>query len=366
MKIVSTYSGAGGLDWGFHEAGGEVVAAAELDKDACETFRRNFPATELFQGLVSDAHRAGFFDRSPDLVIGGPPCQGFSVAGKMNPSDPRSAEVFNFMAVVDSCRPAMFVMENVKALAVLTKWEAVREELFRRALASGYRFIDVVLNSSDFGVPQRRERMFFIGLRTDVCSEVDAEVLLTRLKTELSKTKLKTVTLRDLLLGFGPAGSQGNDRVCRAKVTFAANPVLRRSPYAGMLFNGAGRPLPLDGVCSTLPASMGGNKTPIVDEQELFGDTSSFVERYHAHLMRGGKPRKGDAPKRLRRLTVNECIAIQSFPNTFEFFGTQSSVYKQIGNSVPPLMARAVAKAVKRTLQKASRVGSAQKMRLAS
>ena len=134
-----------------------------------------------------------------------------------------------------------------------------------------------------------------------------------------------------------------------AHVTFAKKPVLRRSAYAGMLFNGAGRPLKPEGQSSTLPASMGGNKTPIVDQHHVAGGPS-FVEEYHRHLMAGGKPYSGDAPRRLRRLTVDECLAIQTFPPEYKLAGKQSAMYRQIGNAVPCKLAEGVARVVARVL----------------
>ena len=111
-----------------------------------------------------------------------------------------------------------------------------------------------------------------------------------------------------------------------------------------MMFNGAGRPLPPKKWATTLPASMGGNKTPIVDEAEIFDGQESYVEAYHQHLMVGGAPRLGDAPKRLRRLTIDECMAIQTFPASYKLAGSRSSQYRQLGNAVPPILAEAVAK----------------------
>jgi DNA (cytosine-5)-methyltransferase 1 len=96
---------------------------------------------------------------------------------------------------------------------------------------------------------------------------------------------------------------------------------------------------------------MGGNKTPIIDELELFADAPSFVEEYHVHLLKGGKPYKGSAPTRLRRLTVDECLAIQTFPETYRIAGEQSAMYRQIGNAVPCKLAEAVGKAVNNMLE---------------
>jgi len=197
----------------------------------------------------------------------------------------------------------------------------------------------VVLNSSAFGVPQSRERMFFVGLKRSASRGPIKDAL----EKEISKQKRLPPSLGDVVKKLGRAGTITNRRTCAAKITYARNPVLRRSAYAGMLFNGAGRPLAASGVSSTLAASMGGNKTPIVDEAEIFDGASSFVEAYHKELLKGGASRQGDAPSRLRRLTVDECLAIQTFPADYKLSGRQSAQYRQLGNAVPCAMAEAVA-----------------------
>jgi DNA (cytosine-5)-methyltransferase 1 len=126
-------------------------------------------------------------------------------------------------------------------------------------------------------------------------------------------------------------------------VTPARNPVLRPSPYAGLLFNGKGRALNLDAPAPTLPATMGGNRTPIIDQLELEGRAKeNWVVGYHRRLIAGRGPVK-KVPKRMRRITVEEAAALQTFPDTWKFIGGQSSRYRQIGNAVPPLLAQAVA-----------------------
>ena len=185
--------------------------------------------------------------------------------------------------------------------------------------------------------------MFFIGFR-DIDNIRDIEYLLNQYRTSAPD-------VRQIFLELGIAGTSGNKRVCRAKVTLASNPVLRRSPYAGMLFNGQGRPINPDGYSNTLSASMGGNKTPIIDEEHCHFFQDSWVEWYHSHLINGGEPlQSSEVPKRLRRITVDEALRLQTFPKKYKFVGSQSSVYKQIGNAVPCQLAEAVAKLVKSIL----------------
>lgn len=345
---VSLFSGAGGMDVGFARAGFRSVVACEIDKDACETFNRNL----LLVGHQGNAiNPMSVLDvdlsRVPDdldVVFGGPPCQGFSVAGKMDPGDERSKLIHAFFDVVEQTKPKAFVCENVKALAISGRWNGIRELLFERSQRD-YSVVLIVLSAADYGVSQRRERMFLIGIRKDLYAE-SGEILRQDIMSRLSDHEKVPATVSDIVREFGRAGTATNPMTCTAKVTFAKSPILRKSAYAGMLFNGAGRPIPSDGVSSTLPASMGGNKTPIVDEGQIFDGLPSFIERYHQELKNGSKAKAGNAPKRLRRLTIKECMRIQTFPAEYEFFGRKSSVYRQIGNAVPCHLAEVVAKSV--------------------
>ncbi|OOE10958.1 DNA (cytosine-5-)-methyltransferase [Stutzerimonas degradans] len=347
LSAVSLFSGAGGMDVGFASAGIRPVFANELDEAASRTYAANH-GDHVQQGSILDHFDSLKRHRGVDVVFGGPPCQGFSVAGKMDPNDERSGLIRTFFDVVDVVQPHGFVCENVKALAVLSRWAGVRDELVLRSSKHHFSAM-VVLNSSDYGVPQNRERMFLVGVRKGGFVKSD-EHLYQLFQSELVKHRKSAPTVADLIRKLGRAGSLGNARVCNAKITYASNPVLRKSPYAGMMFNGAGRPLnPLGHAC-TLPASMGGNKTPIVDEEYIFNGGLNYIDEYHRHLVDGGVPKRGQAPKRLRRLTVDECLAIQTFPSDYTLIGSQSSAYKQIGNAVPCLLAEAVAASFKRIL----------------
>lgn len=328
MKTVSLYSGAGGLDIGFKKAGFNIVWANDFDKHACASYAENI-GNHIRCGDINN-----YFDeltkiKNVDLVIGGPPCQGFSVAGKMDPKDPRSEHVWTFAKVVEELNPKAFVMENVKALGLLQKWEPLRIELLNKFRDLGYSVNYVVVNATDYDVPQARERVLFIGFKNNA-------KLIPDLFKMLEPYQKKAQTVRQALSVLDKAGSGNNQGICNAKITLTANPIMRKSPYAGMLFNGLGRPVKIEGYCATLPASMGGNKTPIIDELELYNKEKSWVEIYHQGLLNGQTPMEYQiAPKRLRRLTVEEAAVLQTFPLEYKFCGSQSSKFKQIGNAVP-------------------------------
>lgn len=336
--FVSLYTGAGGLDLGFIAAGFEPVFSNDIAYDAMQTYSATMRLLEA-RGILHHPHEIVTNDirkvetlpsrGAADLVIGGPPCQGFSVAGKMDPNDPRSRHVFDFLAMVERIQPKAFVMENVKALAINKRWHKIIESICKKASELGYDISLNVLNAAHYGVPQARERMILIGTKQGICPK----------PKELAG---KCSTVRDALKALPPLGYPGNDQLCKARITPAINPVLRQSPWAGMLFNGQGRPMNLDAPAPTLPASMGGNRTPIVDQESLEQEKESWVCEYHRNLMDGG-PIAKSIPKRLRRISVNEAAALQTFPANMPWSGAQSSIYRQIGNAVPPLLAYSVA-----------------------
>lgn len=343
LTAVSLFSGAGGLDVGFKRAGFQIVAANELDTTACKTYRVNHPETTLFEGDINYHIESFRTFEGVDIVFGGPPCQGFSVAGKMDVNDPRSQLIFSFANALDVIKPRAFIMENVKTLATLSKFQSVRDDLLKKFNELGYQVSIHILNAKDYGSAQSRERAFFIGTKQND----------QHLRHELlQKYKHPAVSVRSIIQHLGPAGSPTNPKVCNAKITIAKNPILRQSPYAGMLFNGQGRPINPDGWSSTLPASMGGNRTPIIDERHLYDNQGSWIETYHATLLKNqSKISNMKIPSFLRRLTVDETALLQGFPKDYIFIGSQSKVYTQIGNAVPCTLAESIACTVRDILK---------------
>lgn len=349
ITAISLFSGAGGMDVGFENVGVQIVLANELVKEASETYVANHA-----QGIMINDDIYNIIDKfgkykGVDFVFGGPPCQGFSVAGKMNPDDERSKLIFAFLDVVEKVQPRAFVMENVKALGILEKWEPIRKEFLNRAHALGYNCLPFILNATEYGVSQKRERVFFIGIKGELDPFYEYQM-----RYFIERQKQPALVVRELLQSLGRAGTAKNPDTCTAKITFATNPVMRKSPYAGMYFNGQGRPIDVDGYANTLPASMGGNKTPFVDEEYLYGDADEdWVVAYHKGLLSGTiSPEFEVAPSRLRRITIKEAARIQTFPDNYIFCGSKGKIYTQIGNAVPCKLAEVVASAVVGYLEK--------------
>lgn len=341
IKAVSLFSGAGGMDVGFEKAGIDVVFANEIDKISAQTYSTNHPNTEI---VVDDINN--IYDRlesyaGTDIVFGGPPCQGFSVIGKMNPEDERSQLIWSFLKAVEIIRPKAFVMENVKALAAISKWRDVREEYIHRANELGYGCVPFIVNAAEYGTPQKRERVFFIGIRDDYSFE-------QKMWDNIREQQRKAPVIRELFKDLGPAGTEKNPRTCNAKITFAVRPVIRRIPYDCLMFNGLGRPIDPDGYSRTITASAGGNMTLIVDEKFLHNPTAdNWIQEYYDKVINKEIiPEFKEAPERLRRLTIRETMRLQTFPDNYVFCGPKSSVYKQLGNAVPCEMAKTIAVAV--------------------
>ncbi|MCS3399945.1 DNA cytosine methyltransferase [Burkholderia thailandensis] len=322
---IDLFAGAGGLSLGLKLAGWETLVASDYDQAACATYRRNFEGVDVVEGdvrKVSWKHLRG----KVDLIAGGPPCQPFSVAGNQMAHQDERDMLPEFVRAVREIKPRLLLMENVAGLTTtrnLPYLESKLDEL--REL--GYDLHFKVLNAADYGVPQDRLRVIVLG---GLSSR-------PHFPRATHGTKSKPHVAASAALMGAP-----EDEPNRAIITYAKNPVIRPSPWAGMLVNGGGRPINLSEPSQTIPASAGGNRTHIIDPSGVLLD-------YHGYLIAGGRPRNGIVPN-VRRLTVRESARLQSFPDSFEFCGERSARYRQVGNAVPPLLGKAVGKALIKAL----------------
>ena len=152
LTAVSLFTGAGGMDIGFERAGIKVIFANELMKEASETYKANHPLCNMINDDINNVLESMDQYKGADLVFGGPPCQGFSVAGKMDPNDERSQLIFTFLDVVEKVQPRAFVMENVKALGYIDKWEPVRKKYLDRVQRMGYMCHPFILNATEYAL----------------------------------------------------------------------------------------------------------------------------------------------------------------------------------------------------------------------
>lgn len=327
MKLVDLFSGAGGLSLGQKLAGFEVKACVELNKDAMNTYALHEQSATHYN---QDVRTIDFsiYEGKIDIVSGGPPCQPFSIGGLRKSSDDSRDMLPEFVRALKEIKPGAFIMENVPGL-IMKKTRAYFDWVIYELREAGYQVNWSILNAADYGVPQKRKRLFIIGSRE--------KILLFPKPTHGIDLEKKHVGTFDVL-GNSPIGEAPN-----CPVKFAKNPDLRPSPYAGHVYNGGGRPIDPVGPCHTIIAASGGHKTHWID-------TLGVAKEYHEHLKNGGQPWDGEV-QGARRLSVEESAIIQTFPKGMIFTGARSAQYKQVGDAVPPLLAAAIAKAVREQLE---------------
>jgi DNA (cytosine-5)-methyltransferase 1 len=288
---------------------------------------------EVFDGDIA-GHSFKRLRGEVAVVAGGPPCQPYSLGGlRRGVLDERDG-LPQFIRVLDEVRPEAFLIENVPGLARGVQLPRLTSLLCELS-GLGFQVQWNVLHAADYGVAQRRQRLFIVGTRSP-----DFE---WPSPTHGTGTGRPWVRAGELLDPHRPVG-QPND----SKVTYARTPDLRPSPWDGHLWNGGGRPINPDGLVPTLLASMGGNKTPWLDGKEI-------VPAYHRHLSRGGKPRVGTVAG-ARRITVEEAALVQTFPADMPWAGKTSSRYRQVGNAVPVSLAAAVGNALRSHVDSGSRI----------
>jgi len=338
--MLDLFAGAGGLSIGLARAGFQPVGAVEVMEDAAETYeaRHDFdvdrrrlediPATEL------RAMRA-----SVRVVVGGPPCQPWSTGGLRRGDDDRRDGFPAMFRALELIRPEAFMIENVAGLGVGKTRAYFLDFLSVLEDVLGYEVKTKTLDAADYGVPQRRQRTFIVGMRDSVFEFPQP--------THGPRRSNRWRRAGDVLT-VEPVGEPN-----LSIVTYAKSPDLRPSPYDGLLFNGGGRPINLGVPARTILASAGGNKTPFID-------TLGVVPEYHATLWDAERGRARENYKDAvriglvpgaRRITVAESAALQTFPAGMTFEGKRSSQYTQIGNAVPPDLAAAVGRALRVALR---------------
>lgn len=331
-SVVSLFTGAGGLDLGFHQAGFKTVWANDKNRDCLVTWRMNFGNTPMLCRDITLEGGPSFTLKYhptayPDLVglIGGPPYQSWSVAGsRRGVNDPRGKLFFAFIEALKTLKPKFFVAENVKGILSPRHKEAL-DGILSAFQKEGYHVRWQLLNAVDYGVPQDRERVFFVGFS----DEAKAEAFTFPARLEQPVKTLRD-TIADLEDTAKPHFGDDEDEEVSDNHHYEAgqgfSPLfMSRNRVRGWLepsftIQASGRHVPLH---------------PSAPKMRKVGkDAFKFVD---GHLY--------------RRLSVRECARIQGFPDDFLFhYEAISSGYRQVGNAVPPPLARAVAEEVARVL----------------
>ncbi|MEK5266899.1 DNA cytosine methyltransferase [Weizmannia sp. FSL W8-0401] len=297
---ASLFCGAGGLDIGFERQGFKTIWANDIDADACATHRQ-WSDAEVVCGKIEDID----FNTIPktDAIFGGFPCQGFSLSGPRKIDDSRNTLYKYFVKLLEEKLPYIFVAENVKGILTLGDG-AIFEAIVTDFKSKGYKVFHQLLNASNYGVPQDRERVILVGFREDLNVE----------QFDYPEPLPQKVTLCDALKDM-PEPLPGE--ICDA-------------PYSSR-FMSRNRKRNWDEVSYTIPA---------MAKQVPLHPSSPNMEKLGKDLWKFGDDGV------TRRFSWREAAAIQTFPRNLEFVGDLTSKYKQIGNAVPVLLASAVAEKV--------------------
>jgi DNA (cytosine-5)-methyltransferase 1 len=375
---VDLFAGAGGMSFGFEQAGFDVLASVEIDPVHCATHEFNFPNCKILCKSVVDTtgleirNSLLIGDKEIDVVFGGPPCQGFSLIGKRVLDDPRNVLVYHFIRLVLELQPKYFVLENVKGMTV-GKHKDFISEIINEFESKGYKVCHnyKVLNAAEYGVPQNRERLFLLGCRQDLKLPNYPEPITRSAKSNKvglnSKLPLSPTVwdaLQDLpeveeyeeLLNqdwteeviFGKPSDYAsllrgfcvskddysyerkyNPRILtsslRTKHTTESIERFKSTPFGKTEPISRFYKLAPEGICNTLRAGTASNRGAFTSARPIH----PFVPRC---------------------ITVREAARLHSYPDWFRFHVTKWHGFRQIGNSVPPLLAKAVASEIIKAL----------------
>ena len=385
LKVLDTFAGAGGFSLGFQLAGFEVVGAIERDKWACETFAFNHPgATTLHRSItdVSDEELKELFaSEKPDIVVGGPPCQGFSIANKKSgdPKDPRNSLFREFLRVGAALQPEIMVMENVPKLSAArtASGESVLEIIKQSLDELGYHAYSTILHATSFGVPQMRQRLFVIGSRFPLTSPFPTPTHQVGQHGDqlfFDGALPPCPTLWDAISDMPPL--EAGEGAEEAPYSSAPN-----TDYQRMLRDGSTSVFNHKAMCHTkriverfksMKCGDTINDVPEHLKPRKRNSSELATEAYDQNNRRMHPERQCHTvpasfyanfvhPFQHRNFTAREGARIQSFPDWFKFLGKPTVVshkllareerdeelhlcqYNQIGNAVPPLLAQAVA-----------------------
>jgi len=352
---IDLFSGVGGMSLGFSMAGFRIVGAVEIDPRNCTTYRSNFPSTPCFDRDITTLTGGELLAGTsptvvrPDVVFGGPPCQGFSLIGRRNENDERNGLLSQFARLVVETSPRYFVLENVPGLLLGASLKSLAR--FARTMKdAGYTIVEPVeiLNASDFGVPQRRKRAFILGYRNG--ERPPRYPIPLPCNNHIACKKPPTVfdAIADLqLLDLEPE-LHVSDR------------------YLGELGPASEYVHFINGIKGTVNLRTGLGGCLLTrhsdDTRDRFDSTPPGqlepISRFHRLSFQGLAPtlRAGTGPDRgshtaarpihprsPRCITTREAARLHSYPDWFEFHPTKWHGFRQVGNSVPPLLAAALA-----------------------
>lgn len=332
--FIDLFSGCGGMSLGLEMAGFQPILAIDNWSDALKTYQLNNPDTPVLEtdlmtfaveNVVRDYPR-------PTMIIGGPPCQGFSISGKRDPNDPRNILYQSFVNFVSTLKPKYFVMENVPNMASMAGGAILRAAI-EEFESLGYNVSSQILLASDFGVPQNRRRLFVVGVASDYKFEFPQPTFGSTSPKITTADAISDLTERSLVDGtsyhlppitdYQKEMRKGSNSVWNHQITNHESKTIDTISL-----------VPDGGNYKDLPEHLQGTRRVNIAWTRYSSTKPSLTidtgHRHHFHYKFNRIP------------TVRESARLQSFPDSFKFSSSRTSQYRQVGNAVPPLLALAV------------------------
>ena len=352
FRVLDLFCGAGGLSWGLHKNKNfQTLVALDFDEEAANTFKKNMPETEVMVGDITDKTVKDRIirlakEKKINMIAGGPPCQGYSMKGKkLGLADPRNFLFREYLSIVEEIQPEVFVIENVKGLLISSNgW--FRDEIIQSIEKLGYHVEHGILNAADFGVPQSRERAIFI------CSK--------KKPIPLPKAKIKKrTTVRDAISDLAYLNSgEGSFQQDYQKSPESDYQKLMRKGSKKLYNHKASnhkdvaieklKLIPPEQGKECLPEEMiGKQKFKTTWGRLKWDEVSPTIDTRFDASSNG----TNNHPFLHRAITPREAARLQSFDDTFIFWGSKVYVRKQVGNAVPPLLAKAIADQIEKNYE---------------
>lgn len=344
MNAIDLFAGCGGLSKGFMDAGFDIIVGVDNDQAALNTFALNHNGAipmnaDLSKQETFDEIKRIAGDRTIDVIIAGPPCQGFSLTGPRNFDDARNKLYLAVIEMVKQYQPKGFIIENVPGMATLYDGQ-IKDEILRRFRNLGYNIECKILCAADYGVPQMRKRLVFMGVRSDIGAPVFPAPYFSPEEYRTCRDALSDLPSRETALGeeedvYTSEPLTAYQRLMRGNCTVLHNHVATN--HTQMVKDTIAL-VPEGGNYKDLPPGWGESRKFNEAWTRYHGDRPSKTidtgHRNHFHYQYNRVP------------TIRENARLQSFPDDFVFTGTRTQQNRQVGNAVPPLLGYALGKAL--------------------
>ena len=341
MNTIDVFSGAGGLSKGFENAGFNIVVGIDNDKESLTTFSKNHSKSttinfDLSQKIdFSSDDFSSIKNLKVDAIIGGPPCQGFSVAGKRCELDPRNTLYKTYLSFVKEFAPKIMVIENVPTIMSMYDGR-IYDDIEFELESLGYTISAFILDSSNYGVPQKRKRFFLIGTKSGKKIDQPEPIMNNKITVKNAISDLPSLenTFESKTYSSNPKNEY--QKRMRIKSTNLHNhwKVIHTEKTKKIISL-----VPDGGNYKNLPAHLQDTRKVHIAWTRMNSKEPCFTidagHNHHFHYKHNRVP------------TVRECARIQSFPDDFIFYGTKTSQYRQVGNAVPPILAEVLANKIK-------------------